>query len=189
MPSSAGVLFSDIQDEVMRIAHCPVVVARLLGMPSSIKTILIPIETPSVMTLRVLRFAQVLGAANRAKITLLHVYSPRTTKLYQTRVRKQLEILLERLPSAEGSIEIEMLARDSTISAIAKASRQYDLTIVRSQRRHSGNGFTIGEKTMPLVQQLSGSVILVGEPQSQPVRQPARRKQPSPELLLTGETT
>ena len=141
------------------------------------------------MTLRVLRFAQVLGAANRAKITLLHVYSPRTTELYQTRVRKQLEVLLERLPSAEGSIEIEMLARDNAVSAIAKAAKQYDLTIVRSQRRHSGNGFTIGEKTMPLVQQLSGSVILVGEPQLQPARQPVRRKQTPPEPLLAQETT
>ncbi len=182
-------LFSDIQDEVMQIAHCPVVVAKLLEPPSSVKTILIPIETPSLMTLRVLRFAQVLGAANRAKITLLHVYSSRTTTLYQTRVRKQLEVLLGRLPAAECSIEIEMLARDNTVSAIVKAARQYDLVILRSQRRHSGSGFTIGEKTMPLVQQLPGSVILVGEPQSQPVYQPTRQKQESPNLSLAQETT
>ncbi|MGB3769141.1 MAG: cation:proton antiporter [Phormidesmis sp.] len=176
-------LFSDIQDEVMRTAHCPVVVARLLEAPSQMKSILIPIETPSVMTLRVLRFAQVFASANGAKVTLLHVHSPRASELSKTRVKKQLEILLERLPSGSGSMEIELLARDNVVAAIAKASRQYDLVIVRSQRRHSGTGLTIGENTTPLVQQLSGSIILVGEPQTQPARQPVRRQKVVPNLV------
>lgn len=175
-------LFNNIQDDVMRIAHCPVVIARLLKSPATAKTILIPIETPSVMTLRVLRFAQVLAAANSAKITLLHVYSPRTSAVSQTRLRKQLEVLIDRLPPADCSIEIELLARDNVVSAIAKAARQYDLVILRSQRRRHGNGLTIGENTTPLVKQLTGSVILVGEPHLQPARLPARRPGTSSDL-------
>ncbi len=175
-------LFNSIQDDVMRIAHCPVVVARLLKSPATAKTILIPIETPSVMTLRVLRFAQVLAAANSAKVTLLHVHSPRTSAVSQTRIKKQLEVLIDRLPPADCSIEIELLARDNVVLAIAKAARQYDLVILRSQRRRHGNGLTIGENTTPLVKQITGSVILVGEPHLQPARLPARRSGTSSDL-------
>ncbi len=175
-------LFTDIQDEVMRMAHCPVVVARLLKSPTAMKTILIPIETPSVMTLRVLRFAQVLAAANQAKITLIHVYNSRASALYQTRVKKQLEVLLNRLPSTNASVEIELLARDNVVLAIAKAARNYDLVILRSQRRRSNSGLTIGANTTPLVQQLPGSVILVGEPHPQPVPSSPRVKAVSAQL-------
>ncbi len=177
-------LFSNIQDEVMRIAHCPVVVARLKDPLSQVKTILIPIETPSVMTLRVLRFAQVLASANNASITLLHVHSSRTSEVSRARVKKQLEILLNRLPPANCSIEIELLARDNVVLAIAKASRRYDLVILRSQRRRSSSGLTIGERTAPLVQRLSGSVILVGEPHLQPTTQKMPRPATAPAALI-----
>ena len=178
-------LFTGIQDEVMRMAHCPVMVARLLKSPTAMKTILIPIETPSVMTLRVLRFAQVLASANQAKITLLHVYNPRASVLYQTRVKKQLEVLLNRLPSTNVTIEIELLARDHVVPAITKAARNYDLVILRSQRRRSNSGLTIGANTTPLIQQLSGSVILVGEPHPQPVPSSPRVKAVSAQLSTT----
>ncbi|MGB7486312.1 MAG: universal stress protein, partial [Phormidesmis sp.] len=147
----------------------------LLMSPSEIKTILIPIENPSVMTLRVLRFAQVLATTNSAKITLLHVCGPRTSEVRRARLKKQMEVLIDRLPPAPSSIEIEILARDNVVMAIAKAARQYDLVIVRSQRRRSSNGFTLGTQTTPLVQQLSGSLMLVGEPHTQPTPQPTRR--------------
>ena len=175
-------LFNSIQDEVMRAAHCPVVVAKLLKPPTTFKTILIPIENPSVMTLRVLRFAQVLAIANQAKITLLHVCSPRTSEIHRTRLKKQLDILVDRLPPGSRSIEIELLVRENVVSAIAKAARSYDLVIVRSQRRRSGNGLTIGANTTPLLEQLPGSVILVGEPHPQLLRQPVRPLTSSPQL-------
>ena len=170
-------LFNNIQDEVMRTAHCPVVVARLLESPTGIKSVLIPIENPSVMTLRVLRFAQVLATANQAEITLLHVHSPRASKLHQTRVQKQLEILLDRLPTVNRSMKIELLAKENVVAAIAKISSSYDLVILRSQRHRVGNAITVGENTTPLLQRLKGSVILVGEPHPQPVRQPAHRQE------------
>ncbi|MGB3293758.1 MAG: universal stress protein, partial [Phormidesmis sp.] len=180
--TSKGRLFSSIQRNVMQIAHCPVVVARLRNPIANLKTILIPIETPSVMTLRVLRFAQVLASANQASITLLHVYSPRTSEVSQTRVKKQLEVIMGQLPPASCSMTIELLARDSVVSSIAKAAKQYDLVILRSQRRRNGNGLSVGERTTPLVKKLSGSIILVGEPQLQPTRLAARRPTSSAQL-------
>ena len=177
-----GRLFSSIQENVMQIAHCPVVIARLRDPIANLKTILIPIETPSVMTLRVLRFAQVLASANQASITLMHVYSPRASEVSQNRVKKQLEVLMGQLPPASCSMTIEMLARDNVVSAIAKASKQYDLVILRSQRRHNSSGLSIGDRTTPLVKQLSGSVILMGEPHLQPARPAARRPSASADL-------
>ena len=169
-------LFSGVQENVMQIAHCPVVVARLTDSLENMKTILVPIETPSAMTLRVLRFAQVIATANQASITLLHVHSPRASEISRTRVKKQLEVLIGQLPPASFSISVELLARDNVVSAIAKAARQYDLVILRSQRRRSsGNGLTVGDRTAPLIQKLSGSLILVGEPHVQPNRATRRR--------------
>ncbi|NJM97986.1 MAG: universal stress protein [Phormidesmis sp. RL_2_1] len=177
-------LFSNIQDEVMQMAHCPVVVARMLEPVSTIKTILIPIENPSVMTLRVLRFAQVLAVANQAQITLLHVCSPRTSEIRRMRLTKQMEVLLDRLPPADCSMQIELLAKDNVVETISKKAKQCDLVVLRSQRRRNGNGLTIGNRTTPLVQRLTGcSLMLVGEPHPQPVRQRTPRR--AEQLQLT----
>jgi Kef-type K+ transport system membrane component KefB/nucleotide-binding universal stress UspA family protein len=168
--------FNNIHDEVMWASHCPVVVARLLGSPDSLKTILIPIENPSMAALRVLRFAQVLALANQGKVTLLHVCSPRSSEAQRARLKKQLEMLVDRLPPANFSVEIELLARDQVVSAIAKAARSYDLVILRSQRRRTGNGLSIGDRTTPILEQLPGSVILVGEPHPQQAQGRAQSK-------------
>ncbi|NEP17381.1 MAG: universal stress protein [Leptolyngbya sp. SIO4C1] len=168
-------LFSNIHDNVLWAAHCPVVVARLLNSPASFKTILLPIEHPSLAALRALRFAQVLAIANQAQITLLHVCSPRSSKVRQARLKKQLETLVDRLPAANCPIEVQLLTRDNVVSAIAKMAQGYDLVILRSQRRRIGNGLTIGESTTPLLERLKGSVILIGEPHPHRLRRRIRR--------------
>lgn len=168
-------LFSNIQDDVLWAAHCPVIVARLFESPARFKSILVPIENPSLLALRALRFAQVLAAANGGQITLLHVCSPRASQISQARLQKQLETLVDRLPAANCPIKIQLLACDNVIATIAKNARDYDLVILRSQRRRSGNGLTIGANTTPLLERLNGSVILVGEPHPQRVLRPIRR--------------
>ena len=167
-------LFSNIQDTVLWSAHCPVVVARLLDSPASFKTILLPIENLSPSVLRSLRFAQVLASTHQAKITLLHVYHPRASDIRQTRLRKQIELLVERLPAAETPIEVQLLASDNVVSAIVKTARNYDLTLLRLQRRRVGNGLTLGASTTPLIDQIKGSIILVGEPHPQRADRPVR---------------
>jgi Kef-type K+ transport system membrane component KefB/nucleotide-binding universal stress UspA family protein len=157
-------LFSSIHDDVLWAAHCPVVVARLLESPTHLKNILLPVETPSPTMLRVLRFAQVLASANQGQITLLHVCSPRVSNIRYTRLQKQLDTLVESLPAAECTIETQLLKGDAPVETITKAACNYDLVILRSQRRRVGNGLSMGASTTPLLSKLKGSVILVGEP-------------------------
>ncbi|MGF1604659.1 MAG: cation:proton antiporter [Thermosynechococcaceae cyanobacterium] len=157
-------LLGGIQDDVMASAHCLVVVAQLLESPTQFQNILLPIENPNPTMLRVLRFAQVLAAANQGQITLLHVCGARASETYRARVQKQLELLVARLPSAVCQIKIELMAREAPIAAITKAAENYDLVILRSQRRRVGNGLSMGSSTTPLLKQLPGSFILVGEP-------------------------
>ncbi|MFQ4135512.1 cation:proton antiporter [Nodosilinea sp. PGN35] len=169
-------LFSNIQDNILWSAHCPVVVARLLNSPTVCKTILLPIETPSPAALRTLRFAQVLASTYQAKITLLHVYSPRASELQRSRLTKQLNLLVSRFPTADIDIDICLVAGDNVVSTIVKTASQYDVVMLRLQRRRVGNGLTVGARTTSLVDQLTGSVILVGEPHPQRSDRPIRSK-------------
>jgi len=168
-------LFSNLQDEVLWSAHCPVVVARLMESPAKVNTILLPIENPSPSALRTLRFAQVLAHQQQAQITLLHVHSPRSTEIRRLRLTKQLELLIDRLPPSPNPIKVKLVADDNPVSAIPRIARDYDLVLLRLQRRRVGNGLTVGASTTPLINQIKGSLILVGEPhpavpQSRPLR-------------------
>jgi K+-sensing histidine kinase KdpD len=87
-------LLGGIQDAVMAMAHCLVVVAQLLDSPTQFQNILLPIENPNPTMLRVLRFSQVLAATNQGQITLLHVCSARASETYRARILKQLELLV-----------------------------------------------------------------------------------------------
>ncbi|PZV07014.1 MAG: sodium:proton antiporter [Leptolyngbya sp.] len=167
-------LFSNIQDSILWAAHCPVVVARLLASPTTCKTILLPIENPSPANLRTLRFAQVLASTYQAKITLLHVHSSRASELQRSRLAKQLELLVNRFPAADIDIDIRLVAGDNVVSTIVKTAAEYDVVMLRLQRRRVGNGLTVGSQTTSLVDQLTGSVILVGEPH------PLRSDRPAP---------
>ncbi len=155
---------SSVHDDVLWAAHCPVIVARLLSSPTQFKDILLPIENPSPLTIRVLRFAQVLAAANQGRVTVLHVCSPFASEVHRLRLQKQLEMLVSKLPAGNCQIEVQVLVRESVVGAIAKAAREYDLVILRSLRRRRASGLNLGSNTHPLLARLSGSVILVGEP-------------------------
>ncbi len=155
---------NQVHDAVLWSAHCPVVVARLLESPTQFKNILLPIETPSPMTIRVVRLAQVIAAANQGKVTLLHVCSPFASQSYQAQLRSQLQMLVNQLPAASCQIEVELMVRDNWIAGIVQVSQGYDLVVLRSQRRRVGSGLSLGTSTQPLLNQLNKSVILAGEP-------------------------
>ncbi len=162
------VALSSVHDDVLWAAHCPVIVARLLTSPMQFKNILLPIENPSPLTIRVLRFAQVLAAANQGRVTVLHVCSPFASEVHRLRLQKQLEMLVSKLPVGDCQIEVQVLVRESVVGTIAKAAHAYDLVILRSQRRRRASGLNLGSNTHPLLARLGGSVILVGEPPPQP---------------------
>ncbi|PZO60308.1 MAG: sodium:proton antiporter, partial [Phormidesmis priestleyi] len=157
-------LLNSVHDDVLWSAHCPVVVARLLASPTQLKNVLLPIENPSPQTIRVLRFAQVLAAANQGKVTLLHVCSTFSSQSYKAQLENQLQILIRELPEANCRIEVQIVVQDGLVGAISQSALDYDLVILRSQRRRVGSGLSLGTSTQPLLEKLTGSVILVGEP-------------------------
>ncbi len=157
-------LLNSVHDDVLWSAHCPVVVARLLASPTQLKNVLLPIENPSPQTIRVLRFAQVLAAANQGKVTLFHVCSTFSSQSYKTKLENQLQMLIGELPEANCRIDVQIVVQDGLVGAIAQSALDYDLVILRSQRRRVGSGLSLGTSTQPLLEKLTGSVILVGEP-------------------------
>lgn len=155
---------NSIHSDVLWAAHCPVVVARLQASPDQFKNILLPIENPSPLTARVLRFAQVIAAANGGRVRLVHVCSTFSSERHRVRVQRQLEQMIAELPAANCTLEVRMLMHENVVGAIAKAAQNYDLVILRSQRRRTGTGLTLGTLTQPLLARVRNSVILVGEP-------------------------
>lgn len=164
-----------IQDDVMAISHCLVVIARLLKSPTRFQDILLPIESPSPAALRVLRLAQVLAIANRGKITLLHVCSPRVSDLERSQIREQLEQLVAHLPAAACRIQIQVVAGETPASVIAQAAERFDLVVLRSQRHRVG--MSIQHHTSRLLEKLSSSVIWVSEPTCSRPPRPADHSQ------------
>lgn len=181
-------LGGSIHDDVLAMAHCLVAVARLSESPTQFQRILLPIEHPHPALLRVLRFAQVLAASNQGQVTLLHVHNPKASDLYQAKVKKQLETLVERLPIAECQIQIQLLVGESPLALIAQEAEAFDLVILQLQRQKVSSGFNWGTHTAPLLDKLARSVILVAEPRSQH-QHPSRlngEEWPAPSPTLTG---
>ena len=156
--------FSSVHNDVMWSAHCPVVVSRLLKPPADLVNILLPIENPSPLTVRVMRFAQVLAAANQGRVTMMHVCSPFSSEDHRARLQRQLETLIMELPGSNCTIEVQVMVRESVVATIAKAAPHYDVVVLRSQRRRTSPGFNIGSLAAPIISRIRNSVILVGEP-------------------------
>jgi nucleotide-binding universal stress UspA family protein len=171
-------LFGNVTDSVLWSSHCLVAVARFLDSPLKIQRILVPVENITTSALRPVRFAQILADTNQAQITLLHVCDPRTPKGKIAWTKSQLEVMVSRLapksaslgqPDAAASIAIEILAQDNVTETILRAAQSHDLVVLRSLRRQMGSeGLAIGEGTIPLVQRLTCSVVMLGEPQGVP---------------------
>lgn len=164
-------LFGNITDSVLWSSHCLVAVTRLLNSPLSIQRILVPVENLTTSALRPVRFAQILAEANQAQVTLLHICEPRTSQSKITWVRSQLELLVAKIAPSAPSLEIQVQPHDNVTQAILNTaqSQSYDLVVLRSLRRREGvDNLAIGEVTTPLLQQLTCSVVMLGEPQSAP---------------------
>lgn len=163
-PKFEAPLLATVHDDVLWSAHCPVVVARLLDSPTQFKNILLLIDNPSPLTIRMLRFTQVLAAANQGKVSVVHVLSPFSSQRYRLSMEQQLRSLIAQLPAADCTIELQLLVQENVVSAVAEISRHYDAVVLRSQRRRIGSTLSVGTLIQPLLEQLDRSVILVGEP-------------------------
>ena len=167
-------LFGNVIDNVLFAAHCPVAVTRLLESPTKFQRILVPVENLTGQAIRPLRFALMLAAANGAQVTLLHVSDRRATASKIAWTRSQLSLLISKL-ALPNQPEIEVIPHENIAKAIVQAAQKYDLVVLRSQRRdfageslhqrnHAG-ALVIGDVTTEVIQQLSGSIVMLGEPQ------------------------
>lgn len=160
-------LFGTLIDQVLWSAHCPVAVTRLLQSPAQIRRVLVPVELPNQTAWQSVRFAAILAAVDQAEVVLLHVASPRTSAQRMSWIKSGLQNLATR---ANVSITptVEIVSADDVAGTIARRSQSFDLVILRTPRRRQG-GFgelSLGSMTVPIVQQVQCSVVMLSEPQS-----------------------
>lgn len=158
-------LFGNITDQVVWSAHCWVAIARLHGSPLQLQRILVPLENFSHRALRPLHFAKILATANQAQLTLLHVCRPGVPLSHQAWNENQLTVLVNRLNKEGFSVKPRLVIADSVTTAIVRESTPQDLVLLRFRRRRIGaDGLAVGTVTTPLLQRLTCSVVLLGEP-------------------------
>jgi nucleotide-binding universal stress UspA family protein len=166
-------LFGNVIDTVVWESHCPVAVTRLLDSPTKIQRILVPVENLTAQAMQPLRFALMVAAANQAEVTLLYVYSRRVSESKIAWMRSQLSILVSKL-ALHNQPEIQVKLHENVAQAIVVAARSYDLVVLRAPRvseedsvrqRNRAVTLAIGNVTTQLVQQLTGSIVMLAEPQ------------------------
>ena len=184
-------LFGNVIDQVLWAAHCPVAITRLLDSPTKIRRILVPVENLTQPSVRTVQFAQILADANQAEVTLLHVCDRRTSDSRMSWMRSQIGILATKW-APQVSPEIRVVRHEDVAKAIVDASQSCDLVVLRSlRRRTSAGGLKISDVTSELVQQLTCSIVMLGEPQRlQPPVVGSKADEQSPKPLLNeNETT
>ena len=159
-------LFGNVIDSVLWASHCPVAISRLLDSPTKFQRILVPIENLTPQAARPVYFAQILADSRQAQVTLLHVCNPRTSASRVKWIESQLSLLVargqEELPK---NLEIKVIPHDDVVKTISETINSYDLVVLRSHRRRtSAGGLAIGDISTQLVQKLTCSVVMLGEP-------------------------
>lgn len=158
-------LFGNVIDSVLWAAHCPVAVTRLFSSPKEIKQILVPVENLTSHALSVLTFVRLLAAANGAQMILLHICDRNTTPARIAWMRSQLSLVVDKLAIAEP-VEICVKPHHNVTQAILEVAQNCDLVVFRSTRRRtSAGGLAIADTTTQLVQEITCSVVMLGEPQ------------------------
>lgn len=157
-------LFGNVIDSVLWSAHCPVALTRLLVSPMQMGRILVPIENLTGQGMGLVRFAQILAQANQAQVTLLHVCDRRITPTRRAWNQSQLTLLASKWVP-ENNFDIQITPHDDVAKAILDAAKSSDLVILRSKRQRTAGGLAISDVTTKLIQQLTCSVVMLGEPQ------------------------
>ncbi|MUL38531.1 cation:proton antiporter [Gloeocapsopsis dulcis] len=158
-------LFGNVIDSVLWTSHCPVAVTRLLESPTKVQRILVPVQNFTPEALRPLRFALLLATAIGAQVTLLNVCDRRIKPSSIAWNKSNIELLVSKLALPQAPV-VEVVPHESIAQAIMTAAKAYDLVVLRSiQRRTSAGGLAVSDLTSQLVAQLSGSIVLLGEPQ------------------------
>ncbi|VXD25918.1 Sodium/hydrogen exchanger [Planktothrix serta PCC 8927] len=158
-------LFGNVIDGVLWDAHCPVAVSRLLIEPQQIQRVLVPVENLGEETARLLKFAQALGNSGLS-ITVLHLCDRSTSDKNMVLIQSQLTKLTEQKSQTNAAkIEIEVRRGVDIVRQILLASESTDLVVLRATRYRTAAGLAVSDITNQLLEHLSCSVIMLGEPQ------------------------
>jgi len=157
-------LFGTVIDTVFWATHCPVAVTRLQKAPVELRRILIPVKIMTPQTIRTIRFGQIFADTHDASITLLHVsdrtHSPEAFQIF----KDKLKTVMAESPNVQQSIKC--VHHDDPAAVILKAARHVDLVILRSMRRRTAGGLAVSDVTHQVLEGLTCSVVLFGEPHS-----------------------
>jgi len=157
--------FGNLIDSVFWASHCPVAVMRLLDEPINIHQVLMPVKSLTPRAVRTVRFAQLFADTNQAEITFLHVCDRRTPKEEALAFKPQLEaVLSEAMPQVKYQIKI--VRHDDAAQVILKFAQSSEMVILRSIRRRTAGGLAVSNVTTRVIQGLTCSMVLFGEPHS-----------------------
>ena len=157
-------ILGSLIDNVFWASHCPVVVTRLKKAPMGLKRILIPVKILTAQTIRTIRFGQVFADTHGASITLLHVSDRTHSAQDLQRFKEQLRGIMD-----EGdpiTYTIKCIRHDNPAAVILTVARHVDLVILRSMRRRTAGGLAVSDVTHQVIDTLTCSVVLFGEPHS-----------------------
>ncbi len=159
-------LLGNVIDSILWSSHCPVAICRLTVAPTSIQRILVPIENLTQRSLQVLQLAQVIAAETQAQVTLLHVCNRSIPSSKIAWIQSQLSLLANRV-EASTPPEIVVKPDDDIGRVILAVAKTHDLVVLRAAPRiASAGGLVVSNITTQIAQRLTGSVIMLGEPQA-----------------------
>ena len=157
-------LLGNVIDNVLWASHCPVVMTRLKKAPIELKRILIPVKIMTPPTIHTIRFGQVFAATHEASITLLHVSDRIRPAQDLQHFKGQLHAVMAEGEQVEYGIKF--IRHDDPAAVILAAARHVDLVILRSMRRRTAGGLAVSDVTHQVIDTLTCSVVLFGEPHS-----------------------
>ncbi|MBD2480656.1 cation:proton antiporter [Planktothrix sp. FACHB-1365] len=157
-------LFGNLIDGVLWDTHCPVAVSRLLIEPQQIQRVLVPVENLGEETVRLLKFAEALGNSGLS-ITILHLCDRSTSDKGMIWIQSQLAKLTEEKTATNAArIEIEVRRGHDIVRQILTASESADLVVLRATRYRTAAGLAVSDITNQLLDRLTCSVVMLGEP-------------------------
>lgn len=161
-------LLGTVIDQIMWSAHCPVAMARLLKSPREIRRILVPIEALNAQSVSTTRFALELATSSSAELTLLHIATRRRSMAALDWMSDRLKQVAEQasLQMPDMVVPEVLVKMDNHIAkAIADTARDYDLVVLPAMPRITqAGGLAVSDLTHEIVQKLTCSLILLGEP-------------------------
>ncbi|MDX2272309.1 MAG: cation:proton antiporter [Cyanobacteriota bacterium] len=157
-------LFGNVIDSVLWASHCPVAIARLRQSPSKLRHILVALENFRTQSARSVRFAQILADVNQAQVTLLHICQPLTSESQKEWIQAQLMGLVA-VGRVSATPDIQVICHDDVVKTILQTAQSFDLLVLPSfRRRNRRGGLSMSSITTQVLQRVSCSVVMLGEP-------------------------